>query len=341
MSPDVQLRVRRDDIAVSEVADVAPPEQARDGEAILRVDRFGLTTNNVSYAVAGDRLGYWLPFPAEDGWGVVPAWGHATVTESRAAGVAEGEQVFGLVPMAQHLRVRPAAGRAGFADASPHRAELSPVYNRYLPAGGADELEPVLRPLFGTSVMLDLALGESGEEGPVVITSASSKTALGLAYLLRRRGVSVIGITSATRLDWVRGLDLHESVYAYDDLDALPAAGVLVDFAGDRATLARLHEQLGAALRRSIQVGFTHGENTVDDPPPVEPRPEFFFAPDEMVRRGRELGPAYAEGWAGFAPIAARAVRIEQVTGGERLAALWGDLVGGRTDPALCYVASL
>ena len=29
-----------------------------DGEAMIRVDRFGLTANNITYGVAGDMIGY-------------------------------------------------------------------------------------------------------------------------------------------------------------------------------------------------------------------------------------------------------------------------------------------
>ena len=39
------------------------------GHALLQVDTFGLTTNNITYAVFGDGMSYWDFFPAPDGWG--------------------------------------------------------------------------------------------------------------------------------------------------------------------------------------------------------------------------------------------------------------------------------
>ena len=58
----------------------------------------------------------------------------------------------------------------------------------------------LLRPLFFTSFLLDDQLADDGlvERGPIVISSASSKTALAAAFLLTQRdGVEVIGLTSA------------------------------------------------------------------------------------------------------------------------------------------------
>ncbi|WP_040816504.1 DUF2855 family protein, partial [Aequoribacter fuscus] len=44
-------------------------ETLEPNEVILAVDRLAMTSNNISYAVAGELLDYWGFFPAEDGWG--------------------------------------------------------------------------------------------------------------------------------------------------------------------------------------------------------------------------------------------------------------------------------
>src|SRR5215210_6365304 len=100
-------------------------DDLQDGEARLAVERLALTTNNVTYAVFGDRLGYWQLFPAPEGWGRLPAWGYARAVESRSPALPEGTRWFGVVPVGQSLTIRPAAGPRGVADASPHRAGLS------------------------------------------------------------------------------------------------------------------------------------------------------------------------------------------------------------------------
>src|ERR1700743_2530092 len=69
------------------------------GAAILKIDHFALTANNITYAVVGDRMQYWNFFPAgEDGYGVVPMWGFGTVVESAADGINVGDSFDGHFP---------------------------------------------------------------------------------------------------------------------------------------------------------------------------------------------------------------------------------------------------
>ena len=98
-----------------------------DGEARLAIEHFALTANNITYAVFGEVMKYWQFFPAADpAWGCLPVWGFATVTESRAAGVAVGRRVWGYFPAGSHLLLTPVRVREGsFADAAPHRQELA------------------------------------------------------------------------------------------------------------------------------------------------------------------------------------------------------------------------
>jgi hypothetical protein len=342
-----ELRVRRDDLTSYELAQgESPREDLDDGEAQLVVERFALTANTITYGAMGDQLGYWRLFPAAGDWGRIPAWGYARVLVSRSPALAEGARVFGLVPMGTHVSVRPAPHPLGFIDAAPHRADLSPVYNLYLAVEGeGDDTALVMRPLFGTSVLLDLLLSEADFAGAetVVLTSASSKTAYGLAHLLRERPVQTIGLTSAARREWVEGLGLYDAVLAYGDTGELAAPGgaVLVDFAGDAALVRRIHERLGDTLARSILVGFTHRRAPADEPAMPGVAPEFFFAPDEMVQRGRALGRRYAEAWQGFAPVVERTLRIVRVQGGDGLVRVYRELLEGRADPAVGHVVSL
>jgi len=342
-----ELRVRRDDLASCELVEgESPRDDLAEGEAQLLVERFALSANNITYAVMGDRMSYWRLFPAPDGWGRIPAWAYARVLASRSPALTEGQRMFGLVPMATYLTVRPDAHPRGFVDAAPHRASLSPVYNQYLSEEGeGDDAALVLRPLFTTSVLLDLVLGESGLRGAetVVLTSASSKTAYGLAHLLGKRSLRTIGLTSAARRVWVEGLGLYDEVLAYDHLDDLRVAGaaVVVDFAGDASVLRRVRAQLGDAVVRSILVGFTHWQAEADEKPEPEPGSEFFFAPDELARHGREFGRVYAAAWQHFAPVAERALHVERIMGGDELVRVYRDLLSGRADPAVGYVVSL
>jgi hypothetical protein len=161
--------VKRDDLHECRIGEAEVPGLA-DGQALLRVDSFGLTANNVTYGVFGDAMSYWDFFPAADGWGRVPVWGFAEVERSEADGVAPGARVYGYLPPSSHLAVTPThAGDEGFVDGSPHRAALPSAYHRYLvtdadPFYRADteEVQMLLRPLFFTSFLIDDQLADEG-----------------------------------------------------------------------------------------------------------------------------------------------------------------------------------
>jgi hypothetical protein len=341
------LLVRHGDLADCKLVDGEPRhESVGEGEAQLLVERLALTTNNITYAVYGERLGYWKLFPAPEGWGRIPAWGYARVVGSGTAELPEGARFFGMVPIGSHLTVRPAPQPFGFADVSPHRADLSPVYNAYRTVeGDGEDADLVMRPLFGTAVVLDLALTERGLDGvgTVVLTSGSSKTAYGLAHLLRGRPVETVALTSPSRREWVEGLGIYDEVLTYDDVSELRASGgvVLIDFAGDQALVHAVHEQLGDALARSILVGFTHSRRESGVTPRPGPEHEFFFAPYEIARRGRDFAQRYAEAWPDFALVRERALRIERITDAEQLLRVYRELLAGTADPSAGYVVSL
>ena len=89
--------------------DDAPVPDLADGQVLFRVDRFALTANNISYALAGDMLGYWRFFPAPEGWGRLPTMGFGDVIASSHPDVAEGTRCFGFYPMSRYLVIEPGA----------------------------------------------------------------------------------------------------------------------------------------------------------------------------------------------------------------------------------------
>src|SRR5436309_5520800 len=235
--------VKRDDlrecrIAASEVPELEP------GQALLRVDTFGLTANNITYAVMGEAMSYWDFFPAEGGWGRVPMWGFAEVERSEAEGVEQGARVYGYLPPSSYLVVAPAGvDETGFVDGSPHRAALPSAYQRYLDVAGdpfyerdTEDVQMILRPLFYTSFLIDDQLADEGlvARGPIVISSASSKTAIGAAFMLaQREGVELVALTSPRSAAFVEGLGIYGRTVAYDAIDSLgPGPATFVDCAG-------------------------------------------------------------------------------------------------------------
>ena len=159
----------------------------------MRVDRFALTANNITYAVLGDQLKYWQLFPAPTGFGIIPVWGFAEVIASKHPAIAAGERLFGYFPMATHLVIEAAdVSKRGLRDAAAHRQGVAPVYNAYARvsgdpafAGRTGDYQALLRPLFMLSFLVDDFLAENVFYGArsVLLSSASSKTAFGLAHL--------------------------------------------------------------------------------------------------------------------------------------------------------------
>lgn len=344
----MDIEVARDDLTHVRVVDPVAAGPG-DGEVLFAVESFALTANNVTYGSVGDLIGYWSFYPAsEDGWGRIPVWGFAEVLESRAAGVSSGERYFGFWPMSTTAVLRPdAPGPAGFTDETPHRIALPAVYNRYqhVPSGGdarAEALTSLLQPLFATSFLIHAWLADESVFGAdsVVLTSASSKTALGLAFLLKRHGrATVIGLTSAANVGFVEDTGAYDRVVPYGDLpDALGGGtAIVVDFAGNGDVVGAVHRHFGDGLWRSVTVGITH--RAAGDPSTLPgPRPEFFFAPDHFVRRvaqwgGRGLAERLEAARAGFDAAAGSTIEIVERTGPDEIVAAWTATVAGQVDP--------
>jgi hypothetical protein len=325
------LEVRRDDLRTARVLN-SEPSQLEVGQTCFTVERFGLTANNVTYGLLGDALKYWSFFPpAEDGWGRVPAWGFATAVESRCDDVPERTRIFGYVPMGGELVLTPRhTDERGLRDGSRHRTELPAVYNGYRLARPdlRDDETMLLQPLFLTSVLLARSLQGTSR---IILSSASSKTALGTAYLLARAGIEVAGITASK--PFVAGLGVYREAVGYDEIEELERRhATFVDLAGNSDVRAAVHRHLGDALDASVLVGATHG--TAALPAPAEPlpgpKPTFFFAPDHI--RGGIDGDALAA-FGNLLRWSAGWLEIERRDGPEAVLAAWAEAVHGALPP--------
>jgi hypothetical protein len=218
------------------------------------------------------------------------------VLRSQADGVAEGLRLYGYLPMSTHFitSIRPSGG--GYVDASPHRAALPAAYNRYVdaPVSGEDDHIALLKPLFTTSFLLGDLLEEVAPDATVIISSASSRTALGLASVLARRGAKAVALTSSKNVAFVEAVGLYRHVARYQDVAALDVDGpvAFVDIAGDTAVRAAVHLRFQDRLVHSAVVGATHHEARAParDKPLPGPQPAFFFAPDRLAKRSADWG---------------------------------------------------
>jgi hypothetical protein len=335
-----------------------------EGEALLRIDRFALTTNNITYAAFGDAMNYWGFFPTgREGWGQTPAWGFADVVASAVDGVEAGERFYGYFPIASHIRMAPERVTArGFYDGAEHRRALTSAYNQYArcsadPAYAPqnENLQALFRPLFLTSFMLADFLADNGffAAKRLLVSSASSKTAYGTAFCLMDEGdIELVGLTSPRNAAFVRGLGCYTEAAPYENVEALDAAKptVYVDFSGDDDLRARVHHHFGAALVYDCYAGSAANTQFLADKGLSGPKPTFYFAPIQIKKRNADWGPAvvnqrYNEAQARFLAHVARRenpwIRIVEARGFEAAAQTIATLARSGGDPAVGHVIRL
>ena len=138
--------------------------------------------------------------------------------------------------MATHLVIEAAdVSKRGLRDAAAHRQGVAPVYNAYARVSGDPAFAGQAGRLSGAAAAAVHAV-VSGRRlsrreriltarNSVLLSSASSKTAFGLAHLLhtQRKGIKVIGLTSAANIAFVKSLGCYDEVVTYDRVTSLPA----------------------------------------------------------------------------------------------------------------------
>jgi hypothetical protein len=328
VQPTLVFEVAKNDLSQTRVVELNIEQPLADNEVLLKVSKFALTANNISYGITGDALGYWQFFPVNNvpsdtasnsitstthtaqqtQWGRLPVMGFADVVSSNNKDINVGERVWGFMPMATHLKI--IAGKvnpSGFSDINPCREGLSPVYARFDRVStnpfyqlNNEDYDILLRGLFTTSWLVDDFMFDNNyfDATQYLITSASSKTSIALAFAIKQRGQrSTVGITSMANLSFVESLGCYDHVISYNDITTLDAnvASILVDMAGGKKTLAAIHHHFTQQLRYSCRIGATHhGDIDITDTQsdsllPGAP-PTFFFAPTQLKKRSLEWG---------------------------------------------------
>ncbi|MDP5032132.1 MAG: DUF2855 family protein [Paraglaciecola sp.] len=316
-----------------------------EGEVLLKVDTFGFSANNITYALLGDKMGYWGFFQAGEGYGIVPMWGFATVVFSNCQGIELGERLFGYLPMATHWLVKPSkVSPHGFFDAHPARKSISPVYDNYLRCAQDPGYDPAkeaiqmnIRPLFMTSFVLDDFVAEhiASDVQQLILTSASSKTAYGTAHLLHKHKANraaqydVIGLTSESNKRFTEQLGCYDRVLSYEQLGELRTdkSTWLLDFAGNKPLILSLQQQFSAQLARTIFIGVTDVD-AQQDKPKDKVEGEMFFAPAQVKKRTQEWGQQgfaqhYAQAWQSFLALIEQRLEVKEHAGAEALQAVY------------------
>jgi hypothetical protein len=347
----VHLEIDRRDIRTTRLVATSAPGDIADGHVVMRLERAALTSNNVSYALSGDMLDYWGFFPTEAGWGRLPVMGFGVVTASRHPDVAIGTRYFGFFPLGNHHETQVTRSKSGFVDAAPWREKHAMAYRSFDRAepSAIDDAVLVFRGLFLTSFLLEDFLREHDNFGAqqAVITSASSKTSIALAHCLQRFShLEVVGLTSRKNAEFTASTGEYDSVVTYDEVTNLPRVdSVVVDMAGNPQLVAEVHRALEGLVRHSSSVGATHWDAARGGVVVPPPKPEFFFAPSQLAKRGKqwgrdELNARIADALGVFIDGSSRWMSIRHTHGADAVAALYDDLVAGRVAPNVGNIVS-
>lgn len=338
--------------------------QAATGEALLKIRRVALTTNNITYAAFGEAMQYWDFFPTgEAGWGHMPVWGFADVVSSTVPGVEVGERFYGYFPIASHLRVQPQRVTVrGFYDGAAHRQTLTSAYNQYMRCSAdaayceVDEnCQMLVRPLFITSFMLADFLQDNAFFGAaqLVFSSASSKTAYGTAFCLEAYPhIQRVALTSARNQRFVEGLGCYGEVASYEALPRLDRSKptLYVDFSGDEGLRRAVHQHFGESLVYDCYAGSAQNTQFLRSLDLPGPAPKFYFAPVQIRKRNADWGHAvvnqrFNEAQLAFIRRISDAqqpwMQVVEHRGFEAAQALIDDLHGGRLDPQQGHVVVL
>lgn len=331
------------------------------GDVLVEIDKFALTSNNVSYAVTGDMIGYWQFFPADEGWGIVPVWGMANVIQSNCADIDVGERLYGYFPMASHLVVTPGQIKDGhFMDMAAHRQPLPALYNQYMRTKVEPEFLKTIEderclyfPLFITSFVIDDFLADNGFFGAnqVIVGSVSSKTGFGFASFLKNNDQfkgKIIGMTSAGNKAFVEQLGLCDQIVIYGDEDQIDASvkTVFVDMSGSGPLRKTLHTLLGDHMVSSQLVGATHWQSDRSREELPGARPAMFFAPAQIAKRDAEWGGGMLmkKGYEASAQLAAvlqGALSIEHLNCVSAAQNMWLDLLDNKVSGSRGIMVSL
>lgn len=339
------------------------PELAQ-GFIRVAVGPWALTANNITYMITGEQIGYWKYFAPEaygitmENMGRMPVWGYGEVIESHCPDVAVGTEIYGFFPVADTIDLKPVKmNPLGFQDGNDHRVNLHSVYNSYSftaadPSFGAHrELQPVLRPLFTTSFLIDDFLADKDFFGAeqVLLLSASSKTALGTAFCLKQRGgIKVAGLTSEGNKPFVEETGFYDEVQSYDTITDLnpDVKTVVVDMAGNGRVMATVYDHFEENLVYNCMVGKSHWTGEKPPKPGASAKPVMFFAPDQAKQRFADWGAAgfaknLAARWMPFCESASDWLTVTRSTGVGPILKTYKSLLDGSSDPAQAYLFKL
>ncbi len=321
-----------------------------ENEITAKVEKFGFTSNNITYASLAETIPYLKFFPdvSNEENGILPVWGIAKVTESKHPEIRAGQRFFGFLPAAEYVQIRPSsANSSGF---TAERKQIKPEYGFYNSCSFLDKdvfyeesLEDemtVFRPLFLTGILVAdwLEFNEYRSADTVVISSASSKTSYGIAKAVKsnEKKCRLIGLASERNTEFCRSLKVYDEVISYDRVEEISAdySVLYADVAGSEPLRERLGAYLGERLKLVLSVGMSHGSTAGFQAGILGERFEIFFAPGWMMKRRRRLPEKIGHIWKSQIGSVGNYFRTVRKRGLENFEKDYADFLSGKINPS-------
>jgi len=363
---------------VAKEARVAELEQ---GQVLLKVEKFAFSQMALGYLMKGFTRTFsayhnFYQYP-EEGFYRSACWGYCTVVESMHPKVAVGTRLYGLVPPARY-QVQVVGGTIPASrSGDPAKVELAmtdvPFNLRRFQemdvvcapsdtkaeeevdgeAALLEEWRLVLKEIYTMAFYMDEnLLVDTGMINSVIISCASSKTALALAYCLRMRDMRyVVGLTSPEHLDFVKSTDLYHEVFTYDSVDDLPNSRTIVymDFKCDGELRQKITLRMGTNLMYNMVLGPAVFQKRMKDQVFEKRAREVLFDESSWRERRRMVAEVTKTGrneklrdsFPAFVRKMREHVKLRRACGMDGFKAAYDSVYSNSAPPSAAYICSL
>eukprot|EP00931_Biecheleriopsis_adriatica_P106107 TRINITY_DN8061_c1_g1_i1.p1 TRINITY_DN8061_c1_g1~~TRINITY_DN8061_c1_g1_i1.p1 ORF type:complete len:481 (-),score=111.08 TRINITY_DN8061_c1_g1_i1:17-1459(-) len=340
------------------------------GEVLMCVEKFALSQMALGYLLKGFTRTFgayhnFYKFP-EDGLYRSACWGYGRVMESTHPKVAVGTRLYGLMPPARY-QVMPVGGIVPPGkNGEPALVELAmedvPFNLRRFQEMQvvSDGAEPQLEDwIIATKEIYTMAyymdeqlLVDTGMINSVIISCASAKTALALAYCLRMREMRyVVGLTSKEHLEFVRSTELYHEVYSYEDVASLPNNHTVVymDFKCDGELRQQITSRMGTNLMYNMVIGPAVFQKKMKDQLFEKRAREVLFDESSWRERRRMVAEVTKTGrneklkysYQAFIERMKKFMTVKRIDGFQDFKAMYEQLYSNAASPSNLHVCSL
>lgn len=332
-------------------------------EILIKIEKFGLTSNNITYAALKDSMPYFKFFPIDEknpGWGCLPVWGVGKVIQSNFADLAEGTCVYGFFPAANYVTLEVAAlTPTGFIVNRPNIAQEYGFYNLYnfthldpFYLKDKEDMMAVVRPLFLTGLLIAdyLEVNNFMQANTVIISSAASKTSYALALALhKKQKCKLLGLASAKSKPFAESMNIYDQVITYEEIKNISEdlTAVYIDICGNELVRGQLISKLSDKLKHILSVGMTNWKQGSYGLPKTARniKSEVFFAPGWTLQRPKDSAAEFAKelfkGWHAQMSNVEKYFQLQNASGKDALRKSFLDFVNSQSKPERAYVFSL